>query len=81
VPLDERDFYRWQLFSHACIYAGKPRGGQWSLQVGGRCPLTKKEVNLFLRADTLLELRDALLSHPTIVAVLTDPLVRKAIGK
>jgi len=78
---NERRFYAWQKLARACLYCGKPQGNPWSLQIYGTCPLTSIKLALVLRADTLLELREQMLSNEDVVRVLSDPLVIKATGE
>jgi len=76
----ERAFYRWQEMAHACLYCGKPQGRPWSLQLSGTCPITGISMQFILREETLFDLERALLGHPLIKQIFSDPRVRAAIG-
>jgi hypothetical protein len=74
----EQDLYKWARLAHVCIL------GQWSYaaaiwtyRLAGQCPFTERQVVAHAKGATKDEVMADLLSSSTLLAVLTDPEVKR----
>lgn len=82
-PVTESLLYKWQRMSNACVHAGKPPGGPWTIQVTGRCPVTGLTMGIQATGttDLLHSAMDALLAAPEFATLFADERLMKILSK